>query len=223
MVEAESKDGVIACLDAVTGRELFTLSGHTDGAMSMAVSPDGRILASGSADGCIELWDISKRRCIQSKTPEPSAMLFGVAFSPDGARLVTRASGGRVFVWETADCTPPLSIQLRGGLGAAYFTPDGRRILVMDDNGLTVWDAHTGKSLFRGQEFGDSVYDIALSPNGEQLAVAWGSGRVSLMRRTRPEEAWGIVCLPSFWLAALLVAGLAVSLAVDRRDFRRRA
>ena len=52
--------------DAHTGEELALLSGHTGSVLSVAYSPDGRIIASGSDDGAIRLWDVSTGETIRS-------------------------------------------------------------------------------------------------------------------------------------------------------------
>ncbi|MEO6863790.1 MAG: hypothetical protein ABI180_19975 [Microcoleus sp.] len=71
-----------------------TLSGHSDAVVSVAISPDRSIVASGSRDGTVKLWNLQTGVCLRS--------LFGcnpVAFSPDGQTLVTGGDGGEVLVW----------------------------------------------------------------------------------------------------------------------------
>jgi WD40 repeat protein len=59
LLASGSWDNTIKLWDVATGREVRTLTGHTDTVNSVAFSPDGRLLASGSYDNTIKLWDIS--------------------------------------------------------------------------------------------------------------------------------------------------------------------
>ena len=84
-----------------TGAELHELSGHATDVRSVAFSPDGRIIASGSDDGTIKLWD--------TKTGEARARLgmhadhiSAVRFSPDGKTLASADWAGVIRIWRTA-------------------------------------------------------------------------------------------------------------------------
>jgi WD40 repeat protein len=59
LLASGSDDNTITLWDVASGREVRTLSGHTESVYSVAFSPDGRLLASGSGDKTIRLWDIS--------------------------------------------------------------------------------------------------------------------------------------------------------------------
>jgi hypothetical protein len=88
--------------DAAGGRELLTLKGHTGLVYSVAWSPDGRRLATGSMDVTAKVWDAaggSELLTLKGHT----GWVWSVAWSPDGRRLATRSLDGTARVWEAAD------------------------------------------------------------------------------------------------------------------------
>jgi Trypsin-like peptidase domain/WD domain, G-beta repeat len=78
---------------------LATLTGHSDYVFSVAFSPDGRTLASGSRDNTIKLWDVPSQRQIATLTGH-SNYVFSVAFSPDGQTLASGSADKTIKLWK---------------------------------------------------------------------------------------------------------------------------
>ena len=78
-----------------------TLGHHTDTVNSVAFSPDGQLLVSGSDDYTFKVWDVSRQREIESLqhiTDNTMSQIKAVTFSPNGQRLAT--AGAHVKLWE---------------------------------------------------------------------------------------------------------------------------
>ena len=105
---ASSVDGTVKFWDAVTGRHLLTLSGHTQAVNGLAFSPDGTRLATASADQTVRIWDAHDGEEILTLRGHYSSSVATLAFSPDGARL---ASGGWDFHVKLWDATLDLKAE----------------------------------------------------------------------------------------------------------------
>ncbi len=111
-----------------------------------------------------------------------------VAFSPDGARIVTASQDRTARVWDAA--TGKEIAVLRGHEDSVYsaaFSPDGARVVTASvDRTARVWDAATGKEIavLRGHK--DLVYSAAFSPDGARIVTASGGrDRAAVGRRDR--------------------------------------
>ena len=99
-------------VEVATGREVHTLEGHTHLVYSVAFSPDGRLLASGSCGrfrlgkGCdqgeIKLWEVATGREVRILEGHTD-LVNSVAFSPDGKLLASGSDDGTIKLWNISD------------------------------------------------------------------------------------------------------------------------
>jgi WD40 repeat protein len=133
-----------ALLDArLRNREKYDLIGHKGSIASVAFSPDGRRVVTGSEDKTARVWDLSGPTPVATILEGHSERVTSVAFSPDGRRVVTGSEDNTARVWDLSGPTPVATI-LEGHskpVTSVAFSPDGRRVVTgSEDNMARVWD-----------------------------------------------------------------------------------
>jgi WD40 repeat protein/serine/threonine protein kinase len=152
--------------------DFITLRGHTGAVHSVALSPDGTRVATGSQDGTVKLWDAGTGR--ESRTLSGhTGGVWSVAYSPDGTRLAT---GGADNTAKVCDATTGREIlTLKGHTGEVHtvaFSFDGKHLVTgSGDRTAKVWDAATGREIHTLRGHAGSVLSAAFSSNGTRLVT----------------------------------------------------
>jgi WD40 repeat protein len=180
---------------------LHTFIGHSYWINSVAISPDGHQLLTGSLDASAWLWDIQTGQVLQRFSHDPGGVA-NVTFSPDGHFVLTSGWDGTAKLWDARSgelqTTFGVSPECCGGSYSFFgvdFSPDGQSIITGGYDGvMRLWDIHSGKELRQFIGHTDRIYGVAFSPDG-QFALSAGndetarSGMYNRQAITGPERS----------------------------------
>lgn len=191
LMASGSKDAVVRLWEAASGRELCTLLGHDAGVISLAFTPDGKTLASADG-GAIRLWDVAACRQRRALVHE-RGRLTAIAVAPDGATLASALSdlsaAGEdgplrwhhdLVLWNLASGRIMRTVSgLAGGVPALAFSPDGATLVSGHDNAeVNAWEVRTDHGPRRFSGPGRKVRAVAFSPDGKMVAAGGLDGMV---------------------------------------------
>lgn len=138
VVTAE-RTGIVGLWDAATGKQIRLLRGHEDQIHDARFSPDGKTIASGARDGTARTWDVETGAQIAVHQQQGGSYVDTVSFSPNG-KWVMSAGNGWVEIWNVKTGEVHSSTKIGPEDDGAFstdarFSPDGKAILVMKDEG----------------------------------------------------------------------------------------
>ncbi|MGK7920496.1 MAG: S-layer homology domain-containing protein [Trichodesmium sp.] len=169
---ASSRGKDILIWNLQTGELLNTLSEHTANVRSVAISPDGKTLASGSGDGKVKLWDIPTGEMLTSFIH--SGVVTAVGFTADGRAVVGCSADRNIKLWDiytgqllhTMNGTQPIAF---GADGLRMVTSGGPRY-------IRLWNVDRGQLLTNlpipNINNNPGIQAIALSQDGQTIAHA---------------------------------------------------
>jgi Tol biopolymer transport system component len=164
--------GPLRLTDPIRAREIGVVPPTATSANAVALSPDGRHMASQGLGGRVHLWDADagKRIVLRHEGPKWRG---NPAFSPDGRRLVAVFVDGTVALWDVPTATQVAVLTEKADADSnaeLAFSRDGRRLAYPGKGHVFVWDTDSGQAV---AEVGPvkAVASVALSPDGTRLAV----------------------------------------------------
>jgi WD40 repeat protein len=207
---------VINVWDASTGKELSPIGTvpKSGGPKCLALSPDGRILATGGMDRIIRLWDVGARKEIRQLVGQEGT-IWALAFSPDGKIVAgVTAKGNNQFhangtdrairIWNVQSGQVLRTIEgPTDGSWSVAWSADGRVLATGGEDGLIrFWEAITGQERVQLAGHEGPVSALAFTKDGKRL-ISGGSDSTALVwdleRLARPSGTPAVKQLPDLW------------------------
>ncbi len=183
-------DGDATLLRTRTAQSVATCPGQGHPFWKITFSPDGKVLAAGSADGWLHRWSLPSGKLLLplqdllSASPSPFGRrdINAVEFTPDGRRLAVACGNGQVHVFP-ASATNASSVLSHDGASVldACFSNDGRRLAVACfDSYARIYETASGQALTAKLPHDRAVVSVKFSPDDRRLLTASADGHARL-------------------------------------------
>jgi WD40 repeat protein len=189
LVALAGQNGVVGLWDPLTNDLERTFKVDDRAVDAVAFSPDGRLLASGGNDDTVEVWDVATGKLLHSFKGS-RGLIKALAWSPDGRYLLSGAYDGVARIWSLAANRQVGSVQdervAEGKMVGVAFGPTGAFFVTTNsvDGFTAVWSFQlphpTPMTDYRPGYVYQAPNGMALSPDGQQIAMAGGDGNVRL-------------------------------------------
>jgi len=170
MYAAALQDRSIRLFMADDGREMQKIQDKFL-CTSLAFNPNGDILASGSVERVIKLWDIRSGECIDTLEGHTYPVL-SLSFSPDGNKLVSGSGDTTLIIWDMENRSRLHQLKGHGFyvVTCDWDPMDNRIVSGSVDANICEWDSNTGKMIKKHSEHRAAVHQVRFDPDGTKLA-----------------------------------------------------
>ena len=169
--------GIESDLQNLQVTEIRSIQAHTSAIRSLSFSPDSNILATGSADKNIKLWDLQGHELQTIKGHDEAVR--SVSFSPDGKNLLSASLDCTVRLWEINNRVQQLWDGHSAAVRTVAISPDGQSFVSGSlDKCIKIWDMQG--NLCQTIECEHDILSISFSPDGQTLAVGSGDKAIAL-------------------------------------------
>ena len=149
----------------------------------MAVSPDRKLLATGSPEQLVRVWDIASGR-LTASSPRRVRFLHALAFSPDGRLLAYSDELGTIFTWDLKGQKPFRQLVSQAGpANTLAFSPDGRTLAAgYMDHSIRLWHPDIGQEVAVLTGHQEWVWCVAFAEHGNALLSGSRDGTLRVWR-----------------------------------------
>jgi WD40 repeat protein/serine/threonine protein kinase len=194
-----SADGRTLAYDAPEAAALGNVFGlevkkwlKAGGVLFVQYSPDEKLLAAASKDGCIRVWDTANWQ-VQALFRAADSSVDSLGFAPDGKTLAAGTAAGVVTIWDTREVQTgvPMPGHAPYEAWSAAFAPDGKSLVTAgDDSNVRFWDVATAQQRGVLKAHIDLVTSVAFAPQGDFFATGGFDHTVHLWDSlTRQQQA----------------------------------
>jgi WD40 repeat protein/uncharacterized caspase-like protein len=168
---------------------LVVQTGHSNNVSTVAFSPDGKTLASGSWDNTIKLWEVATGQELRTLTGH-SSYVTAVAFSPDGKMLASGSWDKTIRFWNLVSGEELRILKGHSGfITAVAFSPDGKTLASASwDKTVKLWDVASGQEVRTLPGHVNYVNSVAFSSDGQTLASGSSDKTIRLWSVTSGQE-----------------------------------
>jgi WD40 repeat protein len=165
---------------------------HHDYPTDVAFSPTGQVLAHGTGDGTVRIWDLqTKQEIHRLGLPTQEHAVTSVRFSPDGSQVVDGSTDKTARIWDVQSGS---IVETLSGHSDKVFTvawsPDGKLLASAGaDRSVLLWNAHSGKLIRRFTGHPYYIRAVAFSPDSKLL---WSGGEVGLGEKGGVVNLWSL-------------------------------
>lgn len=184
---AAAERGLIQFWSLASNKSMASLEAHTDNILAMALSPDGKLLATGGADNNAKVWDIASRKEM-AKLEGHTSHIMALAFNPDGTQLATGGADKELKVWDVRSKEQLIQLGKKSAaITGLRWSADGTKLHAINDLGepsvFTELKSHDGVryNAEAGKESrlsaaGGPLFSLATSPDSTVLYAGSESG-----------------------------------------------
>jgi WD40 repeat protein len=179
---AAAYDGMLFVWNVSDQNVAAVLEGSSAGDTALAFNPDGTILAAGSGDGSISLWDLQEQVLLDEPLPGMGDSIVDLTFSPKGDLLAAATYEGTVQIWDVARRAPLGDpIQLFSAFSLAFNAEQSLLAIGTGDGAVVLVDVQKreqiGEPLSGGAYY--AIHSLTFSPNGQTLVFSDESGIIN--------------------------------------------
>ena len=169
-------DGQPAAPQASERPALLLQNAHAEAVHAVAFRPDGRVLASGSADLSVKIWETATGAMLRTLSGH-TQRVRAVAFSPDGRLLVSSADDRQLILWDPSVGRSLSTYRSATAFTALAISPDGTRLAAAAADTTVLFEIRPD-SLVAGRVLSGAYGELAWSADGRLLASAGDSGKI---------------------------------------------